>query len=265
MRYIKKFIFFSLYLLLTFSAINVKAANNETFRTIKADLNKDKKAETIRIKRNSNYNLDGMYNVQITGNGKTVLNQYVDGISLNDIYSSDRYTEVITWLSGGKLKIYRYNGEKMSLYATANFISDTKAMPKLLKKNYCYWDGQTLNIKSNGKGLIFWESQYDIYSDESYDGKIRVYYRVNQNSIRYATDRYAIETGKNYCYPGRPWIAYKYPRSDVNQKNFIIRRGERLKILKLKITAQYIYAQVRRMRTNETGWVLFSTKAEVWY
>ena len=253
-----------------FSVINAQAVYNKTLwnpGNVKVDLNRDGKTELIKLRSKSNdeYDVAGEYILQITSNGRTIMNRYVDGVAVSDIYSGDRYIEIIT-VGGtyGGLRIYRYDGKKVSLYASASLFSGNMSSLKklLVKKNYCYWtnDEYRTAIQSDGKGSISWGNYYELYSDNSYTGNLRMYYRVTKNSICYKRDGYAVEMEKSYCHPSRPWIAYKYPRMEQNKKVFIIRRGEAAKIIKWKITSKYIYIQVRRGSTQETGWVAFEPK-----
>ena len=270
MKKLVKLFCISMILTCFFSVINVEAAYNRSVTktgSIKVDLNKDGKPETVKLQKNNNYSVNGSYKLQIVSNGKTVMSTYVDGVSLNDINSTDRYIDIITWLDwtgsdkAPNMKIYRYDGKKMNLYASAGFTYNIGSMTKVLQKNYCYWDNRVLEggriIRTNGKGVIFWECDYDISAVEDFYGKVKTYYKVTSGAIRYKSDMYAVDTGKEYCYPCRPWIAYQYPRVNINKKVFIVRRGEKIKILKLKITSNYVYAQVKRANVSGTGWVIF--------
>ena len=58
----------------------------------------------------------------------------------------------------------------------------------------------------------------------------------------------------------RRFDAYKYPRVKSNKKMFSLKKYEKIKILKLKITSKYTYVQVKKLKTNQTGWIIFRTK-----
>ena len=139
MKSFAKMLLLSLYLSCMFSVLNVQAVYNKTLGksgTVKVDLDGDGKSEIIKYD-------DGFF--YINSNGKTVMYDNVDGLSINDIYSKDRYIEIITW-GGGSLRddddfrIYRYNGREVSQYASANLIyyGDISDMKLLMRNgNYC--------------------------------------------------------------------------------------------------------------------------------
>ena len=45
-----------------------------------------------------------------------------------------------------------------------------------------------------------------------------------------------------------------------NKAVFTLKKGEKIRTLKLKITSQYTFMQVKRLKDNKTGWVVFRTK-----
>lgn len=266
MKSFAKMLLLSLYLSCMFSVLNAQAVYNKTLGksgTVKVDLDGDGKSEIIKYD-------DGFF--YINSNGKTVMYDNVDGLSINDIYSKDRYIEIITW-GGGSLRddddfrIYRYNGREVSQYASANLIyyGGISDMKQLMRNgNYCYYGAYThsLQIRSDGKGVISLVNDYDLYGDKWRIRDLRTYYRVRKNYIRYKKDGYAMELDKASYYPSWPRIAYKYPRAGSNKRVFIVKRGEPIKIIKWKITSKYIYMQVRRVGKQGTGWIVYEEKKD---
>lgn len=134
-------------------------------------------------------------------------------------------------------------------------------MTRLMRKgNYCYYrdfDVYLTAIRSDGKGVISMETNYELYGEQYEIRRVRTYYRVRQNYIRYKKDGYAIETGKGYYYSRWLRIAYKYPKTGSNRTVFIVKRGEGMKIIKWKVTPENVYMQVKREGKSGIGWILY--------
>lgn len=265
-KHIMKKIFLLVCMMLTFMTWNTEAAYNKEFYfgrdRIEVDLNGDGKKEIVDIYRGK---------VQI--NKKNALK--TDGnITLNDINKKDKYIELVDVdKTKKKLKIYRYNGKKLNLYASAKLV---KNLTELEKKN-CVYIGKYFNYISdvfttgNGKLAIQTSVLFSAaYAEEGYElapeMKIAPVYTVKKNNISFSgeakSESSATIWGKETIFRRviRRLDAYKYPRIKSNKKMFSLKKCERIKILKLRITSKYTYVQVKKLKTNQTGWIIFRTK-----
>lgn len=109
-------------------------------KTMKLDLNKDGKKETIKMECHTYDDwdwseADNYYNIYV--NKKCVLRNGSQ-IWIMDIDTRDKYIEIVaTFKEKNGLYIYRYNGKKLSLYASAK----EKPISNLMKNNTVCFTG----------------------------------------------------------------------------------------------------------------------------
>ena len=183
----------------------------------------------------------------------------ISNVSLNDINSRDQYIEIVTSSSPKKrLTIYRWNGKKPVVYASAVL---TPELTKLSKKNYCYAPGNyVFDFESNGKGRLTIRAAMVIRNVPCI---LDLNYKVANGTIQFDSSSYAIvDKGMvmRESQKSKAWHVYKYPRVSSNKAVFTLKKGEKIRTLKLKITSQYTFMQVKRLKDNKTGWVVFRTK-----
>lgn len=264
MRWIKKITIMLLLLVVSGGSLKVQAAYNKCLddkyktQTVRVDLNKDGKKETIKaVYRESNWNR------QLYINNKLVL-KYVDKVWIADIDTKDQYIEIVVFDGINKLKIYRYNGKKIVLYASAKTDATFTGM---LKKNRIRAVFES-NMKANGNGTITICSPIGMNSATDYwntRGICECYlnYTVKKNSIKYnqsAIVKANLANDVDCLKVKKKWEAYKYPRVKSNKKVFTIKKGERIRITNFKFTSTYTYMKIKKEKTKQVGWIIFRTK-----
>lgn len=183
----------------------------------------------------------------------------VTNASVNDINSKDKYIEIIACSSARKkLTIYHWNGKKPVVYASAKLTSE---LTRLSKKNYCYAPGYyILDCKSNGKGRLTVKAAMVIRNNPCI---VDLNYKVSNGKIEFDSSSYVpVDNGVflKVNQAGKAWQAFRYPRIHSNPKVFALAQGEKIRTLQFKITSQYTYMQVKRVKNNQTGWIVFRTK-----
>ena len=265
-KHIMKKIFLLVCMMLTFMTWNAEAAYNKKLDSwqdrIEIDLNGDGKKEIIDV-----------YRGKVKINEKNVFKTNGD-ITLNDINKKYKYIELVDADPKKKtLKIHRYNGKKLNLYASAKLIKNLTGMGK---KNCVYvskYFNYVSEVSSTGNGklaigtsLLFSAA----YAEEGYELAPEMFiipvYTVKKNNISFSgeakSENSSTMWGKETIIRKalRRFDAYKYPRVKSNKKMFSLKKYEKIKILKLKITSKYTYVQVKKLKTNQTGWIIFRTK-----
>lgn len=265
MKWIKKtFIMAALFIAVS-GALNVQAAyskNLKTYKkiqTVKVDLNKDGKKEIIRAE----YDTEEVERTLYINDELMLKNAY--SLWIVDVDPTDQYIEIVAeYYSTHKLRFYRYNGKKLVLYTTA---STDYEMAKLKKKNHVYYGFSIEDIKPAGKGKIMTYVNMSTRSVVNEFGspcylKLGLTYTVKKNDIRFdqtATYKATILYEKS-GEATRKWEAYQYPRLKSNKKVFTVKKGESIQFTNIKITPPYAYMKIRKVKTKQTGWVVFRTK-----
>ena len=266
MKWIKKtFIMAALFIAVS-GALNVQAAysknltTSKKIQTVKVDLNKDGKKEVIKAE----YDIEADDWRRLYINDELMLKKAYS-LWIVDVDPTDRYIEIVAEYDiTHKLRFYRYNGKKLVLYTTASTDYD---MAKLKKKNHVYYGFSIEDIKPAGKGKIMAYANISTRSVVNEFGspcylKLGLTYTVKKNDIRF--DQTAIykatilyeKSGKTT----RKWEAYQYPRLKSNKKVFTVKKGESIQFTNIKITPPYAYMKIRKVKTKQTGWVVFRTK-----
>ena len=249
---------------LFFAMPDVRAVYNDALRNKERDLgvelNNDELWVEVALKRKGN-NSNAPYALVIrnleTGTESCISN--ISNASLNDINSKDKYIEIVTCSSPQRrLTIYRWNGKKPVVYASAVLTSE---LAKLSKKNYCYAPGNyVLGCVSDGKGRLTVQVAMVI---QNVPCILDLNYKVAKGRIQFDSSSYAIiDKGVTMreSQQSKAWYVYKYPRMSSNKVVFTLKKGEKIRTLKLKITSQYTFMQIKRLSDNKTGWVAFRTK-----
>ena len=224
------------------------------------ELNKDKTWVEVYLDFNSkNRNTPYTLCIENPDAGIRASIPNITNASLNDIDSKDKYIEIVTCSSVKKsLTIYRWNGKKPVVYASARLTSE---LAKLGTKNNCYAPGNYVGCESKGKGILTVKVAMVIQGDPCI---LDMNYKVSNGSIKFVSSHYAVvDRGVliKGSQAGKAWNAYQYPNTNVNNKRvFVLKKGEKIRALKLKITQQYTFMQVKRMKNNQTGWIVFRTK-----
>lgn len=264
MKWMKKILFMVLMLATLSGAVNVQAAYHKDltgdFKThsAKVDLNKDGKKEKITAKFS-----EKTYYYDLYINNKRLIKK-TDGIWLVDTNTRDKYIEIISYNENynRKLKIYRYNGKKLTLYAYANVDSYLTN----LKKKHVYDIYGIDTIRSSGKGNITIYNTLYIPSVTTLDGttgrcQIGISYKVKKNSIQYDQNSTStVATDEEMFKATKTWQAYKYPKTKSNKKAFKIKKGEYVEITAMKITPIYTYIKMNKVNMKQSGWVVFLTQ-----
>lgn len=264
MKWMKKILFMVLMLATLSGAVNVQAAYNKDltgdFKThsAKVDLNKDRKKEKITAKYSGK-----TYSYDLYINNKRLIKSSRQ-IWLVDIDIRDKYIEVISYDEdyNDKLKIYRYNGKKLTLYASAKVDSYLTN----LKKKHVYSYFSIDKIKNSGKGNITIYNTLYIPSVTTLDGytgrcQIGINYKVKKNSIQYDQNSTStVATDEEMFKATKTWQAYKYPKTKSNKKAFKIKKGEYVEITAMKITPIYTYIKMNKVNMKQSGWVVFLTQ-----
>ena len=271
MKYLKKVIILQILFVVIIGAVNVQAAYNKCptgryipYKTkiIKVDLNKDGKKETVKVECHGDYGTDCSLYI----NKKLVIKN-CGLIWITDIDTRDHYIEIIELGSEDPiLKIYRYNGKKLTKYASAKR-ADT--FQDAMKKNYIYAE-TTGRIETTGKGKIVIYSSVDVHADNDHSGELGssvengFCYTVKKNSIKLDQSVICKVTDENRGTGIRKimkkWVIYKYPRLNSNRKVFTVNKGDKVKIMNFKFTQKYTYMKLQKLKTKQTGWVIFRTK-----
>ena len=261
MKVYMKAIIFALCFIMFWISPDAQAAYNDDLvsGTLNLDLNKGKASADVWLSRDTN-KLAVSYTLHISdamGNEASIAN--ITNASLNDIDSRDKYIEIVTCSSAKKrLTIYRWNGKKPVVYVSAAL---TPELTKLSGKNYCYAPGYyVLGCEGNGKGRLTVKVAMIIRDDPCI---LDLNYKISNGCLQFENSSYAeVDKGLRIkgSQAGKAWTAYQYPRMTSNRKVFTLSKGEKVRTLKLKITRQYTFMQVKRMKNNQTGWVVFLTK-----
>lgn len=262
MKWMKKTVIMVLLLVIVGGTFHVQAAYHTRLITDyveKVDLNKDGKKEILKLKQNNK-----TYSNQLYINGKLMKNNIFD-IWIIDIDTRDRYIEIaVTGDSVNKLWIYRYNGKKLVLYASAKFDSYATG---LKKKNYVLQAYNEIDdIKPSGKGKVAIHTLLRTKSAKGKNGKgcyldTWLNYAVKKNTIKFDQSMiYKVTMGDKYCMATQKWNAYKYPRAKGNKMIFTVKKGESIKFTDIKITPDITYMKVKKIKTKQTGWIAFHTK-----
>lgn len=276
MKWLKRTIALAALVMMMTGAMRVQALNYKfdawlypQTKTLKLDLNKDGKKETIKMQCRSYGDswdsADNYYDVYI--NKKKVLKEG-EQIWIMDINQKDKYIEiVVSYKHKSGLHIYRYNGKKLVLYASAKVTT----FHNLMKKNTIYFAGydERYKIKTSGKGRLIVCNEVYVPSaemDELGDAfcNVEFNYIVKKNLIKYDQSASCkvnnVEGTNGILRINKKWNAYKYPRFSSNKKVFVINKGDKVKVTNFKFTAKYTYMKVKKLKTNKTGWVFFRTK-----
>lgn len=254
-----------LLLVVSCGSLKVQAAYNKNLtdelktRTIRVDLNKDGKKETVRVEYPDKQLLYG-YDLYI--NGRLLLKDFY-GLWILDINTNDKYIEIAVY-DTVRLRIYRYNGKKLTAYVSAleglNF-SDQ------LKKNQFYSSAE-LDIKTAGNGSI---TIYNTITIPSTINNMGTFYGSCRYGLNYIVKKKSMRyNAKEICKVTMPdektlkmtkkWNAYKYPRLKPNKKMFTVKKGDVIKITNLKITPAYSYMKITNVKLRRSGWVIFRTR-----
>ena len=265
MKWMKKILFMVLVFAALSGTVNVQAAYHKDltgdFKThsAKADLNKDGKKEKITAKYS-----EKTYDYDLYINNKRLIKK-TDGIWLVDTNTRDKYIEIISYNENynRKLKIYRYNGKKLTLYAYANVDSYLTNLKK--KHVYDYLGIDT--IRSSGKGNItIYNTMYipsvsDLWGSTGGRCQIGLNYKVKKNSIQYDQNSTStVKMDEEMLMATKTWQAYKYPKTKSNKKAFNIKKGEYIEITAMKITPIYTYIKMNKVNMKQSGWVVFLTQ-----
>lgn len=275
MKWLKRTMVLALLVMSMTGTVKVQALNyafdawtDPRTKTIKLDLNKDGKKENIKMECYTYDDwdwdeADNYYNIYV--NKKCVLRNGSQ-IWIMDIDTRDKYIEIVATFKGKNgLYIYRYNGKKLTLYASAK----EKPLSNLMKKNtVCFTGyGDRKKIKPSGKGKIIiynlMHMQNSVVAgDVWYETGLN--YTVKKNLIKFdssASCKVTDDNGKDKIMKlKKSWKAYKYPRSSSNKKIFTVNKGEKVKVTDLKFSTKYTYLKVKNLKSKKTGWVVFRTK-----
>lgn len=271
MKYLKRAIVLIMLFVGILGTINVQAAYNKCptgryipykTKTIKVDLNKDGKKETVKVECHGTYGTDCSLYIN-----KKLAIKNCGLIWITDIDTRDHYIEIIELGSEDPiLKIYRYNGRKLTRYASAKC---AYTFQNAMKNNYIYAE-TTGRIETTGKGKIIIYSSVDVHSDNDHSGELGnsvengFCYTVRKNSIKLDQSALCKVTDENRGTGTRKimkkWVIYKYPRLKANRKIFTVNKGDKVKIMNFKFTSKYTYMKIQKLKTKKVGWVIFRTK-----
>lgn len=266
MKWVKKAVFLMMLLVVMTGTLSVQAAyshfmTEELDETVQLDLNRDGKKEIVKAQYK-----DGTLNeYSLRINNKTVIKKCWR-IWLLDIDTKDKYIEIFTLSNNAKnqIQIYRYNGKKLVLYASASAKYDIEN----LKKNNWVYGTEINGIKSLGNGRIVISSDISLEDGETMAGlntlQAEFTYKVKKNSIKYNQSGIckAKGSGGDNCIFKfyKKWQGYKYPRSNSNKKVFTVNVGEKVKVTNFKFTPVYTYMKITKLKTKQAGWVILRTK-----
>ena len=232
--------------------------------TQKADLNGDKKKETVKIVEGSS--------VKIYVNGKQMLQmpKYTQ-IRIVDFNKKDKYREIAALRTintgnnfNGILTLYRYNGKKLTKYVEGD---DRSRNNNVLSAGHCYglsyFNDFEYGIEFKGDGYLRTDAMFSL---KKYPGVFSnftaVYKNLNGKLVLDSKKYHSAGEWSDVDLSKAPYnmSVYQYPRSTSNRKLFTLKKNYRFCIRQIVINSQKTYVQIKDSKSKKCGWLIFATK-----
>lgn len=216
------------------------------------DLDGDKKKEEIIIKESgesADIYINSTYTLHISDWGFYIL----------DLFEDDKYMEIVVRRNKPKMvmDIYRYNGEKLALYAEIpgmNWSSNVKG------KNVLNCLSDSL-VGTNGKGILKTNLSV-IIKNRNNPLPIKAEYKIKKGKAQMVEKEYALSPVLDVRATS-DWTIYKNASVKSNKKLFSIKKGTLCEVYKIKITSKYTFMKLGVLGgntvTRKVGWVMLPT------